>query len=71
MRMPGMSGLDLYLQLVARNSAISTILMTAFPNERDRTRAMLAGVTCYLTKPFSDDALLACVRSALEPDDTA
>ena len=26
---------------------------------------MQAGVICYLTKPFSEDDLLACIRSNL------
>ena len=28
-------------------------------------RALQAGVICYLTKPFSEDDLLACIRSTL------
>jgi DNA-binding NarL/FixJ family response regulator len=29
-------------------------------------RALQAGVFCYLIKPFDEDELLACIRSALE-----
>jgi FixJ family two-component response regulator len=67
MRMPGMTGLELYVRLVGSGTRIPTILMTAFPNDRDRTRALRAGVICYLAKPFDDENLLQCVRSALEP----
>jgi CheY-like chemotaxis protein len=68
MRMPGMSGLDLHLRLVDSGSVVPTILITAFPNDRDRVRALHAGVTCYLTKPFNAEDLSVCVRLALEPD---
>ena len=65
LRMPGMSGLDLYRQLVTSGRDIPFILITAFPDERDRTRAMNLGVKCYLSKPFTADDLFACIRSAL------
>ena len=65
-RMPGMTGLELHNRLVESGNVIPTILITAFPNDRDRERALQAGVKCYLTKPFNEDALLACIRSALE-----
>src|SRR2546423_3718635 len=64
-QMPGMTGLDLHNRLVACGEPIPTILITAFPDERARERALQAGVTCYLTKPFSEDELLACIRSKL------
>jgi FixJ family two-component response regulator len=66
MRMPGMTGLELYGRLIEAGKAIPTILLTAFPDERDRMRARQSGVTCYLAKPFNDEDLLVCVRSALE-----
>ena len=64
-QMPGMTGFELHNRLVASGKPIPTILITAFPDERTRERALQAGVICYLTKPFSEDDLLACVRSAL------
>jgi FixJ family two-component response regulator len=65
-RMPGMTGLELHNRLVGSGNSIPTILITAFPNDRDRARALRAGVVCYLAKPYKDDDLLACIRSALE-----
>ena len=65
MRMPGMTGLDLHSRLVQSGEAIPTILITAFPNDRDRARALNAGVVCYLVKPFNDEELLRCIRTAL------
>ena len=64
-QMPGMTGLELYERLVASGEPIPTILITAFPDERARQHALQAGVNCYLPKPFSEDELLACIRSIL------
>jgi FixJ family two-component response regulator len=64
-QMPGMTGVELHNRLVASGEPIPTILITAFPDERARERALQAGVTCYLTKPFSEDHLLACIRTIL------
>src|SRR5262245_40989930 len=64
--MPGMTGIELHKRLVGASKTIPTILITAHPNERDRSRALRAGVLCYLAKPFKDDVLLACVHYALE-----
>jgi FixJ family two-component response regulator len=65
-QMPGMTGPELHGRLVALGKPIPTILITAFPDEAVRTRALHAGVKCYLTKPFSEEDLLACLRSALD-----
>ena len=65
MRMPGMTGLELYEALVASGDAIPTVLITAHPEEVTQSRAREAGITCYLSKPFAPDDLLGCVRAAL------
>ena len=65
-QMPGMSGLELHSRLAASGKPIPTILITAYPDERVRERALRAGVICYLIKPFNEDELLDCIRSALE-----
>ncbi|MGC2200021.1 MAG: response regulator [Stellaceae bacterium] len=66
-QMPGMTGLELHNRLVSSGEPIPTILVTAFPDDRARERALRAGVICYLTKPFSEGDLLACLRSTLGP----
>ena len=66
MRLPGMNGLELHDHLVRSGKDIPTILMTAFPNDRDRGRVFQTGVVCYLAKPFTDAELLGCIRSGLE-----
>jgi FixJ family two-component response regulator len=65
LQMPGITGLELHNRLVEFGQPIPTILITAFPDERSRERALQAGVIGYLTKPFSEDELLARIRSTL------
>jgi FixJ family two-component response regulator len=63
--MPGMTGLELHLQVSALDASIPTILITAYPSESNRSRALEAGVLNYLVKPFSETEILGSVRSAL------
>ena len=65
-QMPGMTGVELYRHLVEAGYAIPTILVTAYPDEEVRRRALKDGVICYLSKPVDDDHLERCLRSALE-----
>jgi FixJ family two-component response regulator len=65
MRMPGMTGLELYEALVADGGGIPTVLITAHPDEVTQSRAREVGISCYLSKPFAPDDLLGCVREAL------
>ena len=65
MRMPRMSGLELYQELVASGEGIPTIIITAHPEALTQALAHAAGINCYLTKPFTPDELLECVREAL------
>jgi FixJ family two-component response regulator len=67
--MPGMTGVELYRQLVDAGYAIPTILVTAYPNDVDRTRALDDGVVCYLRKPVDEQHLIRCLRAALTSDE--
>ena len=64
--MPGMTGVELHRQLVDAGYAIPTILVTAYPDEVVRDRALKDGIVCYLGKPVDDDHLERCLRSALQ-----
>jgi FixJ family two-component response regulator len=64
--MPGMTGLDLHRHLVASGKTIPTILITAYPDDSLRARALGDGVVCYLSKPFDENDLLTCIRSSLK-----
>jgi CheY-like chemotaxis protein len=66
-QMPHMTGIELHKHLTELGHAIPTILITAYPNDAARDRVLADGVVCYLSKPFDNDALIECVRSALQP----
>src|SRR5712671_6202607 len=68
MQMPGMTGLELHRHLSASGKPIPTVLITAYTDDGVRERALAAGVIGYLSKPFEEDDLLACIRSALTDD---
>ena len=71
--MPAMTGVELYRHLIAAGYEIPTILVTAYPNDVDRARALNDGVVCYLRKPVDQEHLMRCLRNALAsaamPDD--
>jgi FixJ family two-component response regulator len=64
-QMPAMSGIDLHRHLIKVGYAIPTILVTAYPNDVDRARALNNGVVCYLSKPIDETLLIRCLRGAL------
>jgi FixJ family two-component response regulator len=63
--MPAMTGVELYRHLLDSGHAIPTILVTAYPNDVDRARALNDGVVGYLRKPVDDQHLIGCLRAAL------
>jgi len=67
-QMPGTSGLELQEQLTARGHRTPVILITAFPDDRIRARALQAGAVCFLTKPCDGQTLLRCLEMALNKD---
>ena len=64
--MPEMTGVELHKRLTSLGYAIPTILVTAYPDDAVRDRALKDGVVCYLGKPVDDDELERCLRSALK-----
>jgi FixJ family two-component response regulator len=63
--MPGMSGPDLQQELTRRGEQIPTIMITGQRDEAIRARVLQQGAVGFLIKPFSDEALLAAIQSAL------
>jgi FixJ family two-component response regulator len=63
--MPRMSGLELQTRLREKGVALPIIFITAYPEERARTRALKAGAICYLDKPFDSATLIECLDLAL------
>jgi FixJ family two-component response regulator len=64
-QMPAMGGIDLHRSLIDAGFAIPTILVTAYPNDTDRARALNDGVICYLSKPIDERLLKRCLSRAL------
>ncbi|HXV26043.1 MAG TPA: response regulator FixJ [Alphaproteobacteria bacterium] len=63
-RMPGMDGLELQQQLLARNIRLPVIIITGHGDVPIAVRAMKAGAIDFLEKPFADEAILDTVRLA-------
>jgi FixJ family two-component response regulator len=64
-QMPGMSGLDLQNQLVTQGRRIPIILITGFPEQSARERALAAGAFAYLEKPVNGEALASLLRKVI------
>ena len=63
-RLPGMSGLDVQTQLRKIRNDLAVIVMTAQGDVQTAVRAMKAGATDFLEKPYSDHALLGAIEAA-------
>jgi FixJ family two-component response regulator len=63
--MPGMNGIELQAELKRRDRRIPIIFVTATGNDATRARVVELGAVACLAKPFSEEALLQAMRSAL------
>ena len=61
----GMSGLDLQERLRAAGHHIQFIVVTAFPDERVRERALKLGAVAFLLKPVRKADLVAALARAI------
>jgi FixJ family two-component response regulator len=66
LHMPGMSGVELQEELVARGVRIPVIVITAYKDDPLTVRAQEAGAVTVLYKPFKRDVLLRSIESALQ-----
>jgi FixJ family two-component response regulator len=64
-QMPGMSGLELQSQLISQGVHLPIILITGFPEQSARERALGAGALAYLEKPFDGGAVAKLLREVL------
>jgi FixJ family two-component response regulator len=64
--LPDLSGLDLQKRIAAARPAMPVIVITGYADVAMSVRAMKAGATEFLTKPFSEDVLVEAIRQALE-----
>jgi two-component system, NtrC family, response regulator AtoC len=57
-RLPGLSGLELFARLRQHQTGAAVVLMTAWSSADDAVRAMKEGARDYITKPFELDELV-------------
>jgi PAS domain S-box-containing protein len=66
MQMPGLSGLELQEALQSQGHQTPVIVITGYPNEKHRTRALKNGAVGYLSKPFAEQTLAECLSAAIK-----
>lgn len=66
LRMPEMDGFEVYARLRLINPDLPVIVVTAQGDVQTAVRAMKAGAVDFIEKPYSDDALIAAIESALK-----
>ncbi len=64
--LPDLNGLDLQTHVATERIEMPIIFITGYGDVPMTVRAMKAGAVEFLTKPFSDDALLNAIGSAIE-----
>lgn len=67
-RMPDISGLELYERLVAQGVTVPVIFMTAYADVPMAVRALKSGAVEFLEKPFNRQMLLERVQRAIADD---
>lgn len=64
--MPGLSGLELQKRVANDRIDMPIIFITGYGDIPMTVEAMKAGAVEFLTKPFTDEALLGAIRQAIE-----
>ncbi|MDH4125365.1 MAG: response regulator transcription factor [Gammaproteobacteria bacterium] len=67
-RMPGLGGLELQDELIARGSTLPVIFITGHGDVPMAVEAMQKGAVDFILKPFRDQELLDRIRFALQTD---
>lgn len=65
MHLPGMSGVELYGKLREAGIQAPVVIITAHDDATHRHFATQIGAAAYITKPFSNRALLTAVSTAI------
>ncbi len=71
MMLPGQSGLDVIREARRRRPEVPIVMITGYATAENATRAIQAGASAFLAKPFDDTELLNQVRAVLERTDDA
>ena len=67
--LPGLSGLDLQQELAKSDLQIPIIFLTGHGDIPMTVRALKAGASNFLTKPFDDEELLNAIRQCITSDE--
>ena len=68
--LPNKSGLNIAKEIRGNTTLdeMPILMLTAKGQAKDKTNAQLAGIQHYMTKPFSNDALLQMVNTLMDGD---
>ena len=64
--LPGLNGLELQKRMTVERTDMPIIFITGYRDVPMTVQAMKAGAVEFLTKPFSEGALVSAIRAALE-----
>jgi two-component system invasion response regulator UvrY len=64
LNLPGKDGLEILEELQATSTNLPVVVLTLFPQERFRNRAMRLGAAGFLTKDCNPNELIDAVRKA-------
>jgi two-component system CheB/CheR fusion protein len=65
--LPGMDGLELLARLKADGIALPSVMITGHGDVSMAVKAMRAGASDFIEKPFGQEELVASIKHALEP----
>jgi FixJ family two-component response regulator len=66
-QIPGLDGLELQEALRSQGRHMPVILITVYPNEKQRSLALNGGAVGILSKPFNEESLIRCLTAAIKP----
>jgi len=61
LNLPGIDGIDT-CRAIRSTSGVPVVVVSIRDSEKDRSTALAAGANCYVTKPFSFDAILSHIQ---------
>lgn len=67
LNMPDMNGMDALTQIRARDPHANVIVVSAVQSMEAQSRAIAAGASEYVVKPFQPSRMVEAVRRALAP----
>jgi CheY-like chemotaxis protein len=62
-----LNGLELQETIRSQGYCTPVILVTAYPNEQQRKRALDNGAVGFLSKPFDEGSLITCINKVINP----